>query len=416
MKTQPTRNRDQLTFDWSAKAAAPSVDTCLFDPRKVEPIPSPDERHVEAAEREEFVGDWKTPILADEKKAGLIRILPWDFRTSFPEPERNNLLPVLDGAGDDRKAVLKEHHAIHTQRGLALLSEIDWIIEAQRLGFDPNTGLPLADAQSRDEAVKRLERERVEQEAVFERLINDYASRFGKTNAEFFRTAIRVWHLGGTVITPSPPTSPALEAAVMGAHFGHEEDGTPVNPSEEEVLAVTEELAEHLRDVDDCDLRQSLLHQYRTDFGAEPAAALDHWSQSINRAEEDDTASLQYDPGHPWYYYHEGDAAEPLPVDDIPSAPSCDLPSGPKNPKKRIAFLQQILVDQEDQLTRDRERYTALVDQGVEALSEYDRNIAHAGNDDLAWASAMALKFNHIRYGQARVAAIHAALVKARLG
>jgi len=41
--------------------------------------------------------------------------------------------------------------------------------------------------------------------------------------------------------------------------------------------------------------------------------------------------------------------------------------------------------------------------------SEYDRNIAHAGDEDLAWASAVALKFNHIRYGLARVAALRMA-------
>jgi hypothetical protein len=159
-------------------------------------------------------------------------------------------------------------------------------------------------------------------------------------------------------------------------------------------------------------LREKLLGQYAADFGSDAAAALDHWSSCINSAEENETDTLQYDPGHPWHYYHEGDAAEPMPVANIPAAPRWDLPDPPKNPKKREAFLRQMLADQERQLAADQERYTQLAEKGADALSTYDRTIAYNGNDDLAWAGAVALKFNHIRHGLARVAALQAALVK----
>ncbi|HVV71918.1 MAG TPA: hypothetical protein VHI52_10525, partial [Verrucomicrobiae bacterium] len=94
---------------------------------------------------------------------------------------------------------------------------------------------------------------------------------------------------------------------------------------------------------------------------------------------------------------------------------TCELPKGPKNAGKRLAFLQQQLSGQEEQLRQDSERYVELVEKGAEALSDYDRNIAHGGDDDMAWASAIALKFNHIRYGKARILALRKALVMSQL-
>jgi hypothetical protein len=44
-----------------------------------------------------------------------------------------------------------------------------------------------------------------------------------------------------------------------------------------------------------------------------------------------------------------------------------------------------------------------LIEHGVDALSQYDREIAHGGNDELAWASAIALKYNHISGARGRV-------------
>lgn len=58
------------------------------------------------------------------------------------------------------------------------------------------------------------------------------------------------------------------------------------------------------------------------------------------------------------------------------------------------------------QLQRDRERYRGLVREGPAALNDYDRNIAHGGNDELAWASAIAFKYTHIRTGLGRLASI----------
>jgi len=82
----------------------------------------------------------------------------------------------------------------------------------------------------------------------------------------------------------------------------------------------------------------------------------------------------------------------------------------PKNPAKRRTLMQQMLEGQRRQLADDERRYRDLIDRGVEALSQYDREFAHGGNDDLAWASAVALKYNHVAGTRGRIDTLEKAL------
>jgi hypothetical protein len=221
-----------------------------------------------------------------------------------------------------------------------------------------------------------------------------------------------------------------LTGAIERAVFGEDEYG-PVEPSPEEVSEITQVHAEKL-----IELRQSLdevnralghapeserpaliqkkdralcaYHQslglYEEDFGLQAAERLDAWVREQVYFRE--TPEAQYDPGHPWHYYSEGDGMEPMPVDEIAPALMDETWMGsslPKNPTKRVEKLRQMLADQESQLAQDKERYADLVKRGAQALSDYDRQIAHGGNDELARASAIALKYNHIRNGLGRV-------------
>jgi hypothetical protein len=406
--THRTPDRGQLAFDFTPAAAVPeSGRVSLFPGAEPAPRLPPALCATEQGEKREPL-----PV-AVPFDTHLVRVLPWDFRTCFPEPIAHSFMPPLADAGKNRSSVLREIHEKATSQGLALLAQSDANAEAHRLKIHPQTGGEPANAEASAAIREQLAVEKPQAEQDFEKLIQRYAESFGKQAGEAFRSAIRVWHLGGAVITALPPIGRVLPDAVQRGNFGYEEDGVAVNPSEEEVFEITSELAEYLRELDDPDSRAKLLGQYAADFGQEAADALDRWSQCINVVEEKEIDSLQYDPGHPWHYYHLGDAAEPMPVDEIPMGPRYELPAGPKNPKKRTEFFRQMLVDQEKRLQEDRDRYTELAEKGAEALSEYDRNIAHGGDDDLAWASAMALKFSHIRYGQARIAAIRATLVLA---
>ncbi len=140
-------------------------------------------------------------------------------------------------------------------------------------------------------------------------------------------------------------------------------------------------------------------------FGVDAAHALDLW---VRKAVADCiiAPAHRYDPGHPWHYYHEGDDAPPIPVEDI--EPDLDAARFlerdlPKNQKKRSARIRELLVTERERVEEDKQRYQEIVERGAEALSRYDREIAHS-SDAMARATALALKFNHIRYGMGRLA------------
>mgnify|MGYP001591226359 CR=1 FL=1 len=67
-----------------------------------------------------------------------------------------------------------------------------------------------------------------------------------------------------------------------------------------------------------------------------------------------------------------------------------------------LRILDPVLVGAEEALTADKERYVDIVQRGAEALSRYDREIAHT-SDAMAVATALALKYNHISQGLGRV-------------
>lgn len=147
----------------------------------------------------------------------------------------------------------------------------------------------------------------------------------------------------------------------------------------------------------------NMLAAFEEGFGAEAGTQLDAW---VRGQVAGTPKRLPYDPGHPWHYYWAGDAAAPPPFEEIPPADDAgrwlerDLP---KNPAKRLARLRELLTVETQRLQDDRTRYEDIATRGAEALSRFDREIAHGGNDELARASALALKYNHIRMGLGRV-------------
>lgn len=149
---------------------------------------------------------------------------------------------------------------------------------------------------------------------------------------------------------------------------------------------------------------------YAEAFGDDAAQALDIW---VRKAIADTCAAEQsYDPTHPWHYFHAGDSAMPVPVDEIPTDDQAgqfverDLP---KNPAKRLMRLRELFARESQQLEADRARYMEIVERGAEALSRYDREIAHT-SDAMARATALALKYRHVSLGLGRVKWIRAEL------
>jgi len=146
------------------------------------------------------------------------------------------------------------------------------------------------------------------------------------------------------------------------------------------------------------------LAAYVQGFGEQATALLDLW---VRKNVADCVIQVgRYDPGHPWHYFHEGDNAPPIPVDEIDG----DIEIGsfidrdlPKNKSKRIQRMREFLAEERHRVEQDKRRYQEVVEKGADALSRYDREIAHT-SDEMARATALALKFSHIRFGLGRVA------------
>jgi len=241
----------------------------------------------------------------------------------------------------------------------------------------------------------------------------------------------------------APPIAKPLQQAVAAAVFGLTEEG-PIDPDEEEGAAITSEhahemivvlsdlqaviegvrtgcdprtgrvpktsdtqrrLADHLQSEERrlTEAYANAVAAYAEAFGDESAKVLDDW---VRKTVADDGQQIHsYEPTHPWHYYHAGDNAVPVPLDQIP----IDLDAGqflesdlPKNRAKRIVALRERFERERQQLEADKHRYEAIVEHGAEALSRYDREIAHT-SDAMARASALALKYRHVSLGLGRV-------------
>lgn len=245
-------------------------------------------------------------------------------------------------------------------------------------------------------------------------------------------------------IDTGPPIPTPLPSAVAAGVFGFETTG-PIEPDAEQVAALVHEHANELiglledsgalrnairtgtapetgrsyRDADAvakaADRHAAELQRIETSysdalaafeegFGPEATRRLDEWV----RAEVAGVAHGRsgYEPGHPWHYYPAGDNAPPVPFEQIPPCEEAgqwlerDLP---RNSAKRLQKMRELLERERLQLADDRRRYEDIVARGAAALSRFDREIAYGGNDDLARASALALKYNHIRLGLGRI-------------
>lgn len=246
-----------------------------------------------------------------------------------------------------------------------------------------------------------------------------------------------------------PPVASPLPGAVAAGVFGLEISG-PLEPDAEQVAALVDEHAHELRALlNEAEaLREAIrsgtdphsgrlyrdahaaaqaaerrtvelrrvesnytdaLAAYEEGFGSEAAQRLDEWVR--RQTAGGGRRQADYEPGHPWHYYSAGDNATPIPFEQIKP---CDEAGSwlestlPKNPAKRAARMRELLEQEQLALARDREVYEAVISRGAEALSRYDREIAYGGNDELARAGTLALKYNHIRLGLGRIAWLRA--------
>jgi len=125
-----------------------------------------------------------------------------------------------------------------------------------------------------------------------------------------------------------------------------------------------------------------------------------------NQLEHDHNPTPEYNPGHPWYYL---DGWEPIAVDAIEPA-RCDYSRDCKVKDREAA-----IVEATRDLENDIERYLSIVEKGADALSNYDVQYAANGDPELAVATALALKHNHIAYSKGLLIALETGRVNQML-
>lgn len=175
--------------------------------------------------------------------------------------------------------------------------------------------------------------------------------------------------------------------------------GTPSTPEAKQALLarLNKEWKRLLQAYDDA------IGAYAEGFGDSAAKALDEWvRKTIVNGEQ---KKEPYPPTHPWHYFHAGDNAPPVPVEEIPADPDAGRRLAdrlPKNPRKRSQAMHEMLTREQASLAADKERYIDVIKRGADALSRFDREIAHT-SDAMAVATALALKYNHISQGLGRL-------------
>ncbi len=117
-------------------------------------------------------------------------------------------------------------------------------------------------------------------------------------------------------------------------------------------------------------------------------------------------AGFSFDPGHPWYYYHMGDKAQPIPFKEIPASTNAAESTEQALPKaggRRKVKARIMLEEERRALDETRARYLEVIERGVEALSRYDIEIASQGNADMARSVALSLLYNQIAWRRGRI-------------
>jgi len=270
----------QMQIEWNGVKSTPPVDS----PAK----PIVNARNQNTAPSSTAM----SPATADHRPVMRLR---WDFRTRFPE-----VLPEVVDAGvmaaeDAAPQSVEAIHQEHGRKMLATLAELDSAKDERRTALSKQA-TPKSD---RIDKPTRLER-------WYASLLGVYEEWFGKDAADAFDRAVRAWHAhievvvdresatspdampipsltqpasgpqsqdspGVTIdsapllpLIPPPrqlpdlttkrivarlPIPKPLPAAVAAGHFGTDERSKPINPSADEVYAITNEHAEKLIDL-----------------------------------------------------------------------------------------------------------------------------------------------------------------------
>ena len=292
------KDPNQLHIDWTASNAGPQSPT--VPPQVSASIPP------------------KAPTGIADDSLPFDQHLPWDFKTTFPQPSPEAIEAGIVTDEDAEPENIRTIHEEHARELFAALHALDVMLDARRRGVDPATGTPPATTAGNERLRKLFDTEPARLERWWQTLLDTYETAFGAEAANAFGKAIRARHAGIEVIGQSTATAPVntsaaveatpdrlfaervtrqderrriiarlpvprpLPSAVAAGRFGQEDDGRPVRPGPNEVRAITEQHAEKLIDIlgsrDDANFRHGLA-RYAEDFGQEAADQLEAYAR-----------------------------------------------------------------------------------------------------------------------------------------
>jgi hypothetical protein len=252
------------------------------------------------------VEEVKSPPPSRQEVPPLVQRLPWDFKTTFPEPLEEAIESGVADETDREPANLKSLHENYASQCLSVLAARDKVMDARRKGVDPGTGQKPRTQASRERLRKYLAEEPTRLDHTFDVLIDTYAEAFGLDAADAFEKAIVAWHAGIEVRSNQaapPEEQPAvrrkprrsvpssrlpvprpLESAVSAGLFGEDENGKPIRPKADEVRGITEQHAERMMEMTDAELSAAVT-KYAEDFGPKPASQLERYVRRRRDAE-----------------------------------------------------------------------------------------------------------------------------------
>jgi hypothetical protein len=121
MATNKTPNTRQFAFDFTPATAVPEPSPSALFPEAdlATPLsPASPSTPVHSETRERVAS-------ASPQAIHLVRVLPWDFRSSFPEPEH----PLSSVRRVEQPLDVEDYHHKLAHRGVEVLEGIDWIAQ-----------------------------------------------------------------------------------------------------------------------------------------------------------------------------------------------------------------------------------------------------------------------------------------------
>ena len=263
----------------------------------------------------ELVKAGSTPLVSvPAPLAPMVQYLKWDFTSSFPEPTPEAIQAGVVAYEDCTPEAVRAIHDEHAREAMAVLHDLDAVLDARRRGVDPCSDKPAKRAAAKERLQQFFVTEPMRLEHWWQNLMDVYEQAFGAEAADAFAKTLRARHAGIPVkvqpprlpapaaeadlrLGPVPPSRPSrpraagrlpvprpLSSAIAAGRFGVDENGNPVRPDAQEVRAITEQHADKLVDLLDtlrgasADTKDALLVQfmagitaYAEDFG-QPAA------------------------------------------------------------------------------------------------------------------------------------------------